>query len=417
MNILILNVHSALNLGDDAIMRTTLFELEKVFPSANITVAANDPLSWRKYPQLEVVSSLCSWVADCRLGQWRSSLYLMPVCVAFLLLLTIIYRLFRLELSIPDPEKQRLLRAYYKADLVLSCGGGNFYANHAASPSLFWALTTLGFAIGLGKKVVMLPQSIGPIKGGLLRRMARGVIGRVRTIMVREPISLDFVERTLKITRIKPTVWPDLAFGLPESTAPPMKVTSGDQDSLSVGITIIDRAAQNLQFEGQNAYEEAITTASIMLAEEYGAHLYLFVQCYGPSPDQDDRRITDLVYDRIRERTDRVSKLDSFDDAREIRAALRDMDCVIATRMHTAVFALINGTPLVLIGYQPKSRGLMDSFNLSKYYCDIDAVSSEKLMKLVEDVLANRDALERQISKQMEKLRPSLTAWADQLTA
>jgi colanic acid/amylovoran biosynthesis protein len=416
MNILIVNVHSALNLGDDAIMHSTVQALNDKYPSANITVAANDPLSWKKFAQVEVVSSLCSWVADCRLGLWRSRLYRMPFYLIVLLVLIVAFRLFKLELTTPDPEKKRLLNAYYKADVVISCGGGNFYAHHKASPSLFWALATIAFAIGLGKKVIMLPQSIGPIEGGLQRRMARAVIGRVRMIMVREPVSLDFVRRTLKIDKSKSIVLPDLAFGLSESPAFEKRALSNNEESLSVGITIINRAEQNIEFDRQSIYEDAITAAATKLAKEYGAHVYLYVQCYGPSPDQDDRHVTGRLYSRILEHTDQVSILDSFDDAREIRASLKGMDCIMATRMHTAIFALINDTPLVLIGYQPKSRGLMDSLNLSKYYCDIDEVSPELLMDMVEDAVANRVSLKQHIAGEMEQIRPTVSSWTDQIT-
>lgn len=417
MNILILNVHSALNLGDDAIMHSTVEALREKYPSARITVAANDPSSWRKFTQLEVVSSLCSWVADCRLGIWRSKLYKMPFYLIILFIFLVVYRLFRLKLTTPDPEKKRLLHAYYESDLVVSCGGGNFYAHHSASPSLFWALITVAFAIGLGKKAIMLPQSIGPIEGGIQRRMARAVISRTRLIMVREPISLDFVQNTLKIKKTKSMVLPDLAFGLSEAPVSPDGETSNSQEALSVGFTIINRAEQNDQFDRQSVYEDAITSTAIKLAYEYKAHIYLFVQCLGPSPDQDDRRITERIYRRIREHTERVSISASFDDARDIRSALKQMDIVVATRMHTAIFALINETPLVLIGYQPKSRGLMNSLGLSDYYCDIDKVSSELLIGMVEDALSNQVSLEEHIAGQMDKVRPEVSSWTAQISA
>ena len=71
MNILILNVHSALNLGDDAIMHATLRGLQDLYPTATITVAANDPDSWRKFKRVRVVGSLTTWVVDRDGGRWH----------------------------------------------------------------------------------------------------------------------------------------------------------------------------------------------------------------------------------------------------------------------------------------------------------------------------------------------------------
>jgi len=298
---------------------------------------------------------------------------------------------------------------------VLSCGGGNFYAHHRASPALFWALATLAFGIGLGKKVVLLPQSIGPIEGGIQRRLARMVFSRVRTIMVRESISLNFVQNVLKINQVKTIQLPDLAFGFSKLIRPQKKSPALEHDTFSLGITIINREAQNDKFERQDIYEDAIIAASNKLAEEQGAHTYLFVQCYGPSPDQDDRQIASVICDRMRKHNDQVSILGSFDDAREIISEFGQMDCIVATRMHTAVFALINSIPVALIGYQPKSQGLMKSFGLSDYYCDIEEVSPEKLIELVDDLLINRGRIQDQISKQMKKMQPLLSSWVEQI--
>ena len=43
MRILIINVHSALNLGDDAIMAATLEGIRAHYPDAVVTISANDP--------------------------------------------------------------------------------------------------------------------------------------------------------------------------------------------------------------------------------------------------------------------------------------------------------------------------------------------------------------------------------------
>ena len=94
MDILIVNVHSALNLGDEGIMRSTLALLREAYPGASITVAANDPESWQRYSRISVVDSMCNWSADCRLGDFRTGAIRMPVYVALLVISALAYRLF-----------------------------------------------------------------------------------------------------------------------------------------------------------------------------------------------------------------------------------------------------------------------------------------------------------------------------------
>ena len=413
MNILIVNVHSALNLGDDGIMRATLGSLTAAFPEVKITVAANDPASWRAFEAIETVGSLTSWVAYLANGRWRARVALAPV---YLLLLTIAaagYRLLGVKLRAGDREKHRLLSAYYSADLVLSCGGGNFYAHRSFSPFFIWAILTLGFAIAIGKKVVLLPQSIGPIEGRLQRLMARITLSRADLIMVRERSSLHFVIHDLGIDQ-KAIVVPDLAFNLPPAPAL-TEPNMGREKPLRIGVTVIDRAAQTHNFQRQESYENALTALLVRLNKEHKTESYIFAQSYGPGIDHDDRRAARRLFKRVKEATGRAVMVTDFRNALEAKAAYIGVDCMIATRMHSGVFALCNHVPTILIGYQPKACGMMQMFELEQYCCDIQTLTADQLYELVRDVLLHRVEISQHIADHYVQIRKQLQGWTDYL--
>ena len=414
MHILIVNVHSALNLGDDAIMYTTIQSLQDRYPGARITVAANDPDSWTRYVDIEICHALCTWIADCRLGLWRKRFYLTPFILLFIGLSAILYRLFRIRLKLGSTEKNHLLDAYYDADLILSCGGGNFYAHGPLSPGFVWNLITVGFALGLNKRVVMLPQSIGPIEHWWQRLLARVVFNRVGCIMVREPESERFIKSTLKLAK-PPILIPDLAFGLPSVVEKlPVRI-SQNSSKLRVGFTIIDRSAQNPNFLGQNTYEDAICSMITKLDQEYSAEIFLIIQCYGPSEDQDDRNITNRIYQRLQNNISNIFIVDNFDNALEIKSAIKALDFVIGTRMHTGIFALSNSIPVILIGYQPKACGMMNLFGLPLYCFDMNEVTTDSLENLIDDLNKNLDHLKRDISKKNLETQSALSNWVTYL--
>jgi colanic acid/amylovoran biosynthesis protein len=410
MNILIVNVHSALNLGDDAIMYTTVQTLKQRYPSANITLAANDPESWTKYKEIKVVSALCTWIADCRLGLWRKGFCLTPFVVLFLGLSILLYRLFNISISTRSSEKDHLLRAYYDADTVLSCGGGNFYAHGPLSPGFIWNLVTIGLALGFNKRVVLLPQSIGPIAHGWQRFLARIILNRADTIMVREPESVRFVKSALKISN-PPVLIPDLAFGLPATAGRLPVNTRKNENGLRVGFTVIDRGAQNPNFHDQEQYEDAICSSIIKLDREYSAEIFLINQCYGPSPDQDDRKITNRIYRRLENQISNLFVLNNFKDALEIKSAIAALDFVIGTRMHTGIFALSNSIPVILIGYQPKACGMMNFFGLPEYCIPIEDLSERQLNELMDDLIRNLDDFQLDISIKFANTHDSLSKW------
>lgn len=264
--------------------------------------------------------------------------------------------------------------------------------------------------MGLKKRVIMLPQSIGPIEHGWQRLFARAVFNRVDNIMVREPESERFIISTLKLTK-PPIPMPDLAFGLPPVVERlPVKIIQ-EAGNLRVGFTIIDRSAQNPNFLEQDNYEDAICSLITKLDQEYSAEIFLIIQCYGPSKDQDDRNITNRIYQRLHNHIANIFVLDNFKDALEIKSAIKALDFVIGTRMHTGIFALSNSIPVILIGYQPKACGMMKSFGLPKYCCDMEEVTEEGLKVLIDDLHRNLDGLKLDISAKLLKTQNALSKW------
>lgn len=411
MRILLTNLHSALNLGDDAIMANTLAGLERLYPGARIIVAANDPQSWRKYGQVEVVGSLCTWVADCRMGLWRRGILRMVLYALLLLIVSVLYRLWRVRLHLRNVERRRLLNAYYDADLVLSCGGGNFYAHHSPSPGFLWALAAIALPLGMGKPVVMLPQSVGPIEGRGQRAFARQVFRQVSLIMAREERSRQFLQDVLEVDG-EITVLPDLAFARPAA----MDENAHPSRPLQIGVTIIDRGAQTGGAVNQAGYEQSLATTLERAHRRHNADIHLFVQCHGPSPDQDDRPVTQRLMDELSRRNVSARLHTEFGDAAVLRPALAQMDLIIASRMHTGIFALSSGVPVVMIAYQPKAVGVMASFGLDDYCLDIAALSEESLTAVVSRALAERQTLAEHIAATYSALQPHLQRW-EQLLA
>jgi colanic acid/amylovoran biosynthesis protein len=410
-NILIVNLHSAQNLGDDAIMRETLRGLCTAYPGAHITLAANDPESWKKYSDVEVTGSLTTWAIYLHNQRWRARFARVPLDMIRLMFAVGFYHWRRRKYLFGSSEQHRLLSAYYEADLVLSCGGGNFMAYRPLSPFFLYGLLALWLAASLGKTIIMLPQSIGPIKGSFQTKLARWVFLKTKLIMVREMRSSSFISKDLKF--LKPPVFlPDLAFGLhPASVQLPQSMNMVE-NRLRIGLTIMDRGAQTKSFVYQQKYEnvlQALIEKLIAYSDEVS--IYLFSQCYGPGIDHDDRQIVMRMYNRLKDHAGKVVVLGDFSDALEAKAAYKCMDCIIGTRMHTGIFAITESVPVILIGYQPKTYGVMESLGLERHCVDIETMDVGTLYAKVLELLENRDNVKEQTSSLLAQIQKQLEGW------
>lgn len=380
VRVLLLGVHSALNRGDDAIMAQTLRYLKESFPSVTVTIAASDPQSWQHYAgsDVQIVGSLAHGVVDRTGGSWRWRKEALAAVGIRTMVKILQYRVRNRMDDGGQDDLSRLLSVYASADKVYVCGGGNLYTQRQLSVAFLWLVFSIAVSVWLRKPTAMLPQSIGPVVGWGQRAVLRWLVDRMDIVMVRELESRAFL-RSLGC-RASPIVLPDLAFGLP-----PVYKAAPHSSERWLGLTVMDFGAQNSRFEGQRAYEDALVEAvwTVTRSSCVPVRVFVFVQCFGPSQDQDDRGCSRRVYERLRAITSSVQLVDQEADAQSLRQRYAEMDCMIGTRMHTAIFAASGGVPLILVAYQPKAVGTMHLLGLSEYVCNIHDLTGQRLAALI----------------------------------
>ncbi len=410
MNVLIINLHSALNLGDNAITQAAIYHLRKAYPGVTITVTANDPSSYQRYTDFCHTGTPITWIARVRHGRYRGTLILTPYYVLLLAAAALCYRVLGRRMYFGSHLQRQWLKAYYEADLVLGTGGGYYYAYRPLSLFFVWSLIGVAFALALGKKVILLPQSIGPIEGRSQRLLARIVLGRAARLLVREPLSAAYVTRQLGIAR-RPPVIPDLAFACPDHWLPQTPRRSRRGERPRVGVTVMDYAAQIAGRFDQLAYEETLAALLFKLADDYGASIEIFCQCYGPTSDQDDRAASARLFERLRGRVERVRLREPFWEPQDITAEYAQLDLLIGTRMHSCILALTASVPVLTIGYLPKSMGTMVLLGLDRYCCDIRTVTADALYERAAELLGGKEGLRELITARVLEARSQALGW------
>jgi colanic acid/amylovoran biosynthesis protein len=96
------------------------------------------------------------------------------------------------------------------------------------------------------------------------------------------------------------------------------------------------------------------------------------------------------------------------------------MDFFVATRLHSAIFAMSVGVPVLCIGYLPKSEGVLKMMNLTEYALSIDQVDPTRLMTLFDKAWPQRQPLGRQIVAQFKSLghqsKAGIALWFEKTT-
>jgi colanic acid/amylovoran biosynthesis protein len=401
--ILILNIHSSRNLGDAALLQVTLQQIQSRFPSSNITLSMDDPASYRGNER--VMESIVAWIHPKKPDgsiRWNYANLLWVLPGTLLPILS--YRFFKKAIYILTPRPLRLIiETYNQADIVLSEPGGFLYSS-GRGISLFITVFSIALAIFALKPIYILPQSIGPFKRNWERKMIRWMTNHVRIVMVREPISfrtIQFIGGDQKKVRLVP----DLAFALPLSDRAlglqwlhKLGIDPQDNGPL-MGMTLINWGEQNKDFKMQQDYEKACADAIKWFIENTGGKVLLFPQVIGPYASQDDRVPARRVANLLSELSDSVHQIEQPLSLELIKAVYSWMDIFIGTRMHSNIFALSEGVPVVAIGYLPKAQGITEMIGFDELFLNIQEVRGNVLVDRVMNLWKNHQYWKAIINK------------------
>lgn len=91
--------------------------------------------------------------------------------------------------------------------------------------------------------------------------------------------------------------------------------------------------------------------------------------------------------------------------AGEVRAIVGISDLILTARMHLAIHGLSQGVPVACVTYQDKFEGLMEHFKISGLTISSDdALDSNKLFNLVQEVFENKTLIRQRILEQLPKV-------------
>lgn len=293
----------------------------------------------------------------------------------------------------------------YSADVFVIKGGGflHTYGKLGDLYYLWFGLYYVLFAKRLGKKVIMLPNSIGPITGKLNKLFIKYVFKKIDLIYVREKVSLKCLN-DLDIFNVR------FAFDLGYYARPYENRISSSVISDSslmkrkVGITVRPyRFPKSTDPKEQyKKYIEAFV--SFCNKNKENNIFYFIVQVKGPSAHETDRiAIDDIVCGLID--VDYII-IDNDMNYKELLEVYAEMDFLIGTRFHSVIFSQLMNTPAIAIAYGGnKTRGIMQEIGLEEFVEDIENLSCEKIEGCFKSLLEQQDMYKEKLINMIDTVK------------
>ena len=393
--ILIVNVHSTLNAGDSALLWLNIRQFEKIFPEANFTALVNYPNEtfYKRITNLIVMPSPFALIkAGTELSNWKKIIRLVVGCMIMMIGMV----LPRSLLANTQSNWLQMAYIYRSTDVIGAVSGAQLVSLGSYSWPLIISSLPIVFAHLFHKPLYIMPQSIGPFRWKWEKSLVKEIYSRARLIFLRDNISIRLAneigipERIIKFAS-------DPGFALPAaSREQALEIMSGYgymSDQHAIGITVVSRLSRIFDRERFDSYYHSLASSLNRFLQVYEAKIYIFDQVTGPTFDENDRFATEILLNMIAEDQNRIIHVDHRLNPMELKACYSLMDMFIASRLHSGIFAMSSGVPTLFIGYNPKTRGVLEAAGLEQWMMDLDYLDTNVFYELLRQTWENRESI------------------------
>jgi len=132
----------------------------------------------------------------------------------------------------------------------------------------------------------------------------------------------------------------------------------------------------------------------------------VFLPHYVSGFQYDDLAISKMIFQKMKNKNH--ATIIQVEKAEEFKSLLVNMDMVISSKMHPAVFALSGNVPTLCIAYDHKQTGLFESLNMPECVVGLGEFSGGRLFSKICQVWNNRVPIRAKLKTHGSSIRKNI---------
>ncbi len=298
-----------------------------------------------------------------------------------------------------------------RADMAVAVSGGDSFSDIYGMGRFFYMVLPQWLVLLLNRPLVLLPQTIGPLRSRLARWVAAHIVKRSQLSYCREVGGVREAVAALGLDASRHQVVFGYDMGFLLEPRPPAGLVLPDEDRANrprplVGLNVsgllhIGGYGGNNAFALKCDYPELIERVLALLIETRGANVLLVPHVFGSAAESDTIAI-DALYDKWAARyPGRLSRVTAPLDQAEIKYVIGQCDLFVGSRMHACIAALSQAVPAVGIAYSQKFAGVLASVGAGQWVADPRSMAIEPIVRMVDAAFTQREILRAQLARTM----------------
>ena len=373
--ILITNVYSWQNKGDAAIAISTIEEIKKQFPNAELAISTFDLNDQGKYGNFQYYRNIQAIVC----GKSKNRIILLNKILFFLIRIKLFEVLHFFDIPgyfLFSKQIADKIKHYKEYDLIVASGGG-----YLLTPSFYSILVKIlfsydfFFASFFNKPYILFNQSIGPFYSKFDFYLLKKFLKLAKIIICRENLSYSRLKK-YGLTNI--ILSSDIAFNLSSTQCNNLSKYDFNSNNTNIGITV----RKWLNRSKQKEYEKSIAEFIEDLLNNSNTHVYFMPQVIFKYSNDEDILTSERIYKLIdNNKKKRIHIINEDLHPSKLKYMISQMDYFIGTRMHSNIFALTSHIKTLAIAYEPKTKGIMKMINLDEYAIPMEHITKKSLLE------------------------------------
>lgn len=300
-----------------------------------------------------------------------------------IIITSILYKIFRGKIGFG-----KFYKDLCKVDYILNISGGDGFSDIYSTRTfrnLLWPSLVGAF---LNKKLILLPQTIGPFNKFKNRIFAEYTIKKADKVFVRD---LVFADR-LNQLHVDFELTNDVSFYMKP------QMVDVDIEKNAVGLNISGLAYYNNYYNlaGRFPYYKDLVKNIIEFFQQQNVPVYLVPHTYNhefPEENADDLQASKDAYASLNDKTG-VKIIDADYIAPELKYIISKFDFFIGTRLHANFAAIYSLVPAFGLAYSYKFSGSFNRYGLNDHYApviDMKKSDVQMIVKKIEQCYNNRN--------------------------
>ena len=376
-----------------------------------------------KYPDAEIIlldygSQELSYNIDLegddipvRLVNMRFSKYVFQSNhILFLLFLAMVIKFIPSKrLSKMIIKRNKVLYTIDQVDFANSIAGGDSFSDIYGLRRFYYVSLPQILIITMGKKLILLPQTLGPFTRRTVRFWASYILRRAYLVFSRDNHGIPEMKRMLKskFDGDKFKFCYDVGFIIDPIAC---KETNSDSHigkknttdfliGLNVsGLLYMGGYTGNNMFGLKVDYHELIAKTLDLLINQNRANVLLIPHVFGIENQESDAKACLKVFDHYKDQYEgKIDVVRESYNQNEIKYIIGLCDFFIGSRMHACIAAISQCIPAVSIAYSKKFFGVMESIGVEKLVADPRKLEMSEIMMIIKDNITNRELLRQKL--------------------